>query len=119
MSIDALSPSVEQEENLIKKKKKKKSKTKSTELKIDEKVAKKHHQQNLIEDNQVEDTHIKKLEKLLGIKSDRKSYLKGFVDDGLDYLLDFCDKDKRKQIMLAEGLFHFFLELFLYCSNIF
>ena len=105
MSIDALSPSIEQEKNLIKKKKKKKPKTKSTEFKIDEKVAKEHHKKNLIEDNEVEDSHIKKLEKLLGIKSDRKSYIRGFVDDGLDYLLDFCDKDKRKQIMMAEGLF--------------
>ena len=51
----------------------------------------------------MEDTNIKKLEKLLGMKSDRKSYLKGFVDDGLDYLLDFCDQDKRKQMMMAEG----------------
>jgi len=57
----------------------------------------------LIEDNQAEDTHIKKLEKLLGIKSDRKTYLRGFVDDGLDFLLDFCDNDRRKQIMLTEG----------------
>jgi hypothetical protein len=40
MSVDALSPSIEQEENLTKKKKKKKkkSKDKSSELTIDEKV---------------------------------------------------------------------------------
>ena len=66
--------------------------------------AEKNHQRILIEDNQAEDMAIKKLEKLLGIKQDRKSYLRGFVDDGLDYLLDFCDRDRRKQIMLAEGL---------------
>jgi hypothetical protein len=57
----------------------------------------------LIEDNEAEDANIRKLEKLLKIKSDRKSYLRGFVNDGLDYLLDFCDKDRRKQIMMAEG----------------
>ena len=68
--------------------------------------AEKNHQRILIEDNQAEDMAIKKLEKLLGIKQDRKSYLRGFVDDGLDYLLDFCDRDRRKQIMLAEGLSH-------------
>ncbi len=57
----------------------------------------------MIEDNEAEDANIRKLEKLLKIKSDRKSYLRGFVNDGLDYLLDFCDKDRRKQIMMAEG----------------
>ena len=57
----------------------------------------------MLEDNEAEDLHIKKLEKLLGIKSDRKTYLRGFIDDGLDYLLDFCNKDRRKQILLTEG----------------
>ncbi len=57
----------------------------------------------MIEDNEAEDANIKKLEKLLGIKSDRNSYVRGFINDGLDYLLDFCDKDRRKQIMRAEG----------------
>ncbi|CAF4576821.1 unnamed protein product [Rotaria sp. Silwood1] len=106
MSIDTLSPSIEHQENLIKKKKKKKknkSKDKSSELTFDEKAAKEHHQKILLEDNESEDAHIKKLEKLLGIKSNRKTYLRGFIDDGLDYLLDFCDKDRRKQIMIAEG----------------
>jgi hypothetical protein len=69
----------------------------------------------LLEDNQSEDAHIKKLEKLLKIKSDRKTYLRGFVDDGLDYLLDFCDKDRRKQIMIAEG---YLLILFNYSFRI-
>ncbi|CAF1188421.1 unnamed protein product [Adineta steineri] len=68
-----------------------------------EKDAKEQRRKNLLEDNQAEDMHIKKLEKLLGIKSDRKTYLRGFVDDGLDFLLDFCDRDQRKQILLAEG----------------
>ncbi|CAF3202911.1 unnamed protein product [Rotaria sp. Silwood2] len=45
---------------------------------------------------------LKKLEKLLGIKLSRKTYLRGFINDGLDYLLDFCDKDRRKQIMLTK-----------------
>ncbi|CAF1396808.1 unnamed protein product [Adineta ricciae] len=66
-------------------------------------AAKEHHRRNLIEDNEVEDGNIKKLEKLLGIKSDRKTYLRGFIDDGLDFLLDFCDRDKRKEIMQTEG----------------
>ncbi len=57
----------------------------------------------MIEDNEAEDANIKKLEKLLGIKSDRNSYVRGFINDGLDYLLDFCDQDRRKQIMRAEG----------------
>ncbi|CAF3781611.1 unnamed protein product [Rotaria sordida] len=106
MSVEILSSSIEQQENLKKKKKKKKknkSKDKSLELTFDEKAAKEHHQKILLEDNEVEDIHIKKLEKLLKIKSNRKTYLRGFIDDGLDYLLDFCDKDRRKQIMLTEG----------------
>lgn len=57
----------------------------------------------MLEDNEAEDAYIKKLEKLLKIKSDRKTYLRGFIADGLDYLLDFCDKDRRKQILVAEG----------------
>lgn len=57
----------------------------------------------MLEDNEAEDAHIKKLEKLLGIKSNRKTYLRGFIDDGLDYLLDFCDNDRRKEIMRTEG----------------
>ncbi len=66
----------------------------------------------MIEDNEAEDANIKKLEKLLGIKSDRKTYLRGFIDDGLDYLLDFCDKDRRKKILLTEGslFIRFFLK---------
>ncbi|UJR29904.1 hypothetical protein I4U23_017452 [Adineta vaga] len=107
-SIDALAPSFEQEENSNKKKKKKKKKKKeskddSEELTVDEQAAKEHHRRHLLEDNEMEDGHIKKLEKLLGIKSNRKTYLRGFVDDGLDFLLDFCDKDRRKEIMQAEG----------------
>ena len=66
-------------------------------------AAQEHHRRILLEDNAAEDAQIKRLEKLLGIKSERKNYLKGFVDDGLDFLLDFCDKDKRKEIINAEG----------------
>jgi hypothetical protein len=69
----------------------------------------------LLEDNEMEDAQIKKLERLLGIKTDRQSYLRGFVDDGLDFLLDFCDKDRRKQIMLAEGnTFTFFSSIIIF-----
>ncbi|CAF1269039.1 unnamed protein product [Adineta steineri] len=106
VSVDALVSSSEQENNLKKKKKKKKKKKsedESAELTFDEEDAKEQRRKNLLEDNQAEDMHIKKLEKLLGIKSDRKTYLRGFVDDGLDFLLDFCDRDQRKQILLAEG----------------
>ncbi|CAF4735849.1 unnamed protein product [Rotaria sp. Silwood2] len=107
MSIDTFSHTIENQEDLKKKKKKKKKKNKSkdetSELTFDEKIAKEHHRKILLEDNEAEDAHIKKLEKLLRIKSNRKTYLRGFIDDGLDYLLDFCDKDRRKQILIAEG----------------
>ena len=58
-----------------------------------------------MEDNEKEDAAIRKLEKLLGIKPNRKTYLSGFINDGLDYLLDFCDKDKRKEILKTGGLY--------------
>ncbi|CAF3745252.1 unnamed protein product [Rotaria socialis] len=106
ISIDTLASSVEPEHDLMKKKKKKKkkkSKKKSSVLTFDEKAAQEIHQKILLEDNAAEDAHIKKLEKLLGIKANKKSYLRGFIDDGLDYLLDFCDKDRRKEILVAEG----------------
>ncbi|GAB6030463.1 hypothetical protein CHUAL_007329 [Chamberlinius hualienensis] len=51
----------------------------------------------LIQDNQLEDKHIKQLEKRLKMnKRKSKSLPKAFVDDGLDLLLDLCDPEKRK-----------------------
>lgn len=50
----------------------------------------------------MEDANIKKLEKLLGIKTNRENYLQGFINDGLDYLLDFCDDKRRKDILRNE-----------------
>ena len=66
-------------------------------------MIKEHRKKILIEDNQIEDLQIKKLEKLLSIKSGRKTYPRAFIDDGLDDLLDFCDEDRRKQMMMNEG----------------
>ncbi|RVE48005.1 hypothetical protein evm_007317 [Chilo suppressalis] len=51
--------------------------------------------------NEEEDKIIKKLEKQLGLKKskNKKSY---FADDGLDYLLEICDRATSEQIVAAE-----------------
>ena len=56
-------------------------------------------------DDERDDLEIKKLEKLLRIKKDAKTYKKSFYDDGFDTLLDFCDSDKRKNILKNEGIY--------------
>ncbi|XP_035444253.2 nucleolar MIF4G domain-containing protein 1 homolog [Spodoptera frugiperda] len=51
--------------------------------------------------NEEEDKIIKKLEKQLGLNKtkNKNSY---FADDGLDYLLELCDKSTTEQIVAAE-----------------
>ncbi|XP_066584151.1 nucleolar MIF4G domain-containing protein 1 homolog [Prorops nasuta] len=50
-----------------------------------------------------EDKVIKRLEKQLKLnKRKSKSTPKSFIEDGLDYVLDFCDTDNRKSIMETE-----------------
>jgi hypothetical protein len=49
------------------------------------------------------------LEKLLHIKKGSKKYQKAFYDDGYADLLDFCDEEKRKDMLQNEGLFSFYI----------
>ncbi|KAK6730076.1 hypothetical protein RB195_006872 [Necator americanus] len=49
-----------------------------------------------------DDIDIHRYSKLLGIKGGNKSRkLKSFTNDGLDYLLDFCESDDRKGILAS------------------
>ena len=56
------------------------------------------------EDNEKDDEEIHRLEKLLHIKKGDKKYKKAFYEEGFDEILDFCDEDKRKNILKNEGL---------------
>ena len=60
--------------------------------------------QKLIEDNKQEDKEIARLEKLLHIKKGTKKLKKAFFDEGLGDLLEFCDEEKRKEIVKTEGI---------------
>ena len=51
----------------------------------------------------MEDKEISKLEKLLHIKKGSKKLKQAFYDDGFDDLLDFCDPEKRKELIKKEG----------------
>lgn len=55
----------------------------------------------LMEANEDEDKIIKKLEKQLGLNK-TKNKNNYFADDGLDYLLEICDKSTTEQIVAAE-----------------
>lgn len=53
--------------------------------------------------NKLEDKNIKKIEKQLRLnKRKSKSLPKSFVDDGLDFLLDICDPEKRSEVAKEE-----------------
>ena len=62
--------------------------------------------QKMIEDNEREEKEIARLEKLLHIKKGKQKYKQSFYDDGFDELLDFCDEEKRKEIIKEEGAFY-------------
>ncbi len=53
----------------------------------------------------MDDKEIAKLEKLLRIKKESKKYKQAFYDEGFDDLLDFCDEEKRKEMLKKEGKF--------------
>ncbi|XP_034936056.1 nucleolar MIF4G domain-containing protein 1 [Chelonus insularis] len=73
------------------------------ELKHLQNQMKKHRKIGLIEDNEKEDKEIKHLEKQLRLnKRKSKTVPKSFVDDGLDYLLDFCDGENRRFALETE-----------------
>ncbi|XP_072944719.1 nucleolar MIF4G domain-containing protein 1 homolog [Epargyreus clarus] len=55
----------------------------------------------LLKANEDEDKVIKKLEKQLGLKKS-KNKNNFFADDGLDYLLEICDRATTEQIVAAE-----------------
>ncbi len=69
---------------------------------------KKTLKQKLLEDNEKEEKEIARLQKLLHIKKDSKKLRQSFYDEGLDELLDFCDEEKRKEIIKAEGFLNVF-----------
>ena len=53
--------------------------------------------------NKLEDKNIKKIEKQLKLnKRKSKNLPKSFVDDGLDFLLDICDPEKRSEVAKEE-----------------
>lgn len=57
----------------------------------------------LITDHENEDKMIKQLEKRLKLNKRKTNTVpKSFVNDGLDYLLDFCNDDNRKHIIEME-----------------
>ncbi|KAJ2940350.1 hypothetical protein O0L34_g24 [Tuta absoluta] len=61
----------------------------------------KQRRKMLVQANEEEDRMIKKLEKQLGLnKSKNKNNY--FADDGLDYLLEICDRATSEQIVAAE-----------------
>lgn len=88
-----------EEKNKRKEVKKEKQKKKADK----EKKMKQERVEALQMDYERDDVEIAKLEKLLHIKKDRKTYKKSFYDDGIDNLLDFCDKDKRKELLESES----------------
>ncbi|KJH51142.1 MA3 domain protein [Dictyocaulus viviparus] len=54
------------------------------------------------DDEKQDDIDIHRYSKLLGIKERGKTRRpKSFANDGLDYLLDFCDEDARKRILAS------------------
>lgn len=74
-------------------KKQKKKKKKEKEIKSKLRIA-----------NEIEDKTIKQLEKRLKLnkRKNNNTLPKSFVNDGLDYVLDFCNNDNRKQIVDME-----------------
>lgn len=60
--------------------------------------------QKLLEDNEREEKEIKRLEKMLHIKKSSKKMKQNFLDDGLGDLLDFCDEEKRDEIVKNESI---------------
>lgn len=61
--------------------------------------------QKLIEDNKREEEEIARLEKRLHIKKDSKKLKQAFYEEGLAELLEFCDENKRKEIISKEGIY--------------
>lgn len=57
----------------------------------------------LIVENENEDKTIKQLEKRLKLNKRKSNTIpKSFVDDGLDYILDFCNEENRKHVVEME-----------------
>ncbi|KAI5632477.1 MIF4G domain-containing protein [Phthorimaea operculella] len=61
----------------------------------------KQRRKMLVQANEEEDRMIKKLEKQLGLNK-AKNKNNYFADDGLDYLLEICDRATSEQIVAAE-----------------
>lgn len=78
------------------KKQKNKEKLKKQKRKRDTKSS-------LIVENENEDKTIKQLEKRLKLNKRKSNTIpKSFVDDGLDYILDFCNEENRKHVVEME-----------------
>ncbi|KAH9640329.1 hypothetical protein HF086_001681 [Spodoptera exigua] len=80
------------------------NKERQKEMNVEKKLKNEMEEQRkrmLQQANEEEDKIIKKLEKQLGLNKtkNKNSY---FADDGLDYLLEICDKSTTEQIVAAE-----------------
>lgn len=59
--------------------------------------------EKLLQDNEEDEKEIRKLEKLLHIKKDSKKYKQAFYEEGFADLLDFCDEEKRQEMVKNES----------------
>lgn len=59
--------------------------------------------EKLLQDNEEDEKEIRKLEKLLHIKKDSKKHKQAFYDEGFSDLLDFCDEEKRQEMVKKES----------------
>ncbi|XP_026756096.2 nucleolar MIF4G domain-containing protein 1 homolog [Galleria mellonella] len=75
-------------------------KEKNETLRLKEEMDK-QRKKMLLQANEEEDKVIKKLEKQLGLNKSKNKNNR-FADDGLDYLLEICDRTTSEQIVAAE-----------------
>ncbi|KAK2586774.1 hypothetical protein KPH14_011801 [Odynerus spinipes] len=74
-----------------------------TKKKVNKQERKRNTKSQLISDNDNEDKMIKQLEKRLKLNKRKSNTIpKSFIEDGLDYLLDFCNNENRKHIVDIE-----------------
>ena len=82
-----------EEENDLKKIEERKKKEKEEKKRKQEKEKMKQRRKQLKRENEIEDKNIKRLEKQLKLNK-RKGLPASFKEDGLDFLMEFCDADK-------------------------
>ncbi|XP_014669314.1 PREDICTED: nucleolar MIF4G domain-containing protein 1-like [Priapulus caudatus] len=84
-----------------KREKKKRIKNNKKEKQKEVNVEADNRKQDLLLINKQEDKVIRQLEKSLKMK--RKKLPASFINDGLDYLLDLCDPDKSKKVVVGDS----------------